>query len=228
MARNQAARKAAKAVKRKAVVAAKRSIEATVNGLGGQARQAAALPILECLVSDGLFDSGIGVVTLIRGASRAYQHAAFFMVDVFCLGVKDAFFRAMDRTEAEQALDRMQVSDPVSPIAPAEARKLLRDVVAWAGDNGFPAHKDYARAELLFGDVVPAATDYRPRFGLAGEVIYMPGPTESPTQVRRRMQTVRSRFGNAVADRSVLAVAAALAEEMALAMDDEEDEWERV
>lgn len=219
MARNQAARKAAKATRRKAVVTARRKIEGNANGLGGQVRQAARLPILDCLVSDGLFDSGMGVVTLIRGASRAYQHAAFFLVDSFCLGVKDAYFRNGDRQEVERLLDMMQVSDPASAIAPAEARKLLRDLVAWAGDNGFPPHADYARLEPLFGDVAAAETDYMPRFGLQGEAIYVPGPKETQAQIRRRLQTVQSRLGEAAAVRSLLAVASIVAGDTELAMD---------
>jgi hypothetical protein len=222
MARNPAARKAAKAIRRKAVVAAKRKVEGVTSGLGGQVRQAARLPIMECRVSDGLFECGMGVVTLIRGASRAYQHIAFFMVDSFCLGVKNTFFRSLERHEAEHILEGMESSDPASFIAPAEARKLLHDIVAWAGNNGFQPHIDYACMELLFGDVVPAETDYTSRLGYDGEVLYVPGPTETPAQVQRRMRTVRSRVGNTAADRSILALASVLGSEMELAMDDEE------
>jgi hypothetical protein len=214
MARNPAARKAAKAIRRKEVVAAKRSAEAAVNSLAGQVRQAAGLPILECLVSDGLFDNGMGTVTLMRGASRSYQHVGVFMLDTFCLGVKGTFFRALDGREAEQVLDGLHRADSVSTIPPAEARKLLHDLVAWAEENGFPPDKDYARIEPLFGDVVSAATDYTPRFGKDGRVLYIPGPTESASEVRRRMQIVRSRFGDAAADAGVLALAGALAGEI--------------
>jgi hypothetical protein len=219
MARNPAAQKAAKAIRRKAIVAAKRGVEATTNSPNGQIRQAARLPILECLVSDDLFVCGMGVVTLIRGASRADQHVACFMVDSFCLGVKDIFFRSMDRQASEHILEAMQLTDPASPIAPAEARKLLRDMVAWAGDNGFPPHADYARLELLFGDVAAAETDFTPRFGYDGKVLYVPGPMETPAEVRRRMRMVRSRLGDAVADQSLLAVASALDCDMDLTVD---------
>ena len=183
---------------------------------------AAGLPVLECLVSERLFDDGVGFVALIRGASPAHRHIAFFAVDSFCRGVKDAIFYTADWREADRLLDAMQLSGPASPVAPAEARKLLRDLVAWAADNGFPPHADYVRLEPLFGDVKPAETDYTSRFGRDGDVLYVPGPGETPAQVRRRMQRVRSRLGDAVAERSLFALAGVLAERFELVLDDEQ------
>ena len=53
------------------------------------------------------------------------------------------------------------------------ARKLLRDLAARGEGNGFA-----------------------PRFGHEGKVLYMPGPTDTPAQVRRRMATLRQRHGD--------------------------------
>ena len=195
MARNPAMKKAAKAAKRKVIVAAKRKVELAANSLGGRVRDAARQPILECLVSDGLFKSGMGTVTLVRGVSREYQHIAIFMLDTFCLGVKDTHFRTADRQEAEYILDVQHQADANGPIAPEEARKLVRDMVSWADGNCFAPHEDYAALEPLFGDIVPAATDYTAQFGYEGKVLYVPGPSESQADVRRRTRLVESRFG---------------------------------
>jgi hypothetical protein len=197
MARNAAVRKAAKAVKRKAVVAAKRNMEAFANSLSGRVREGATLPILQCMVSDNLPKIGAGVVILSRGVSREFQYVGAFMVDTFCLGVKDAFFRPLNRSDAEQMLESGLLATLSSPAEPAEARKLLHDLVGWAASNGFPPHKDYE-----------------------GKVLYVPGPTESPMKVRRRMESVRSRFGDAAADLSLLALAGALEDDLELEMED--------
>jgi hypothetical protein len=220
MARNAAVRKAAKAVKRKAVVAAKRNMEAFANSLSGRVREGATLPILQCMVSDNLPKIGAGVVILSRGVSREFQYVGAFMVDTFCLGVKDAFFRPLNRSDAEQMLESGLLATLSSPAEPAEARKLLHDLVGWAASNGFPPHKDYAVVESLFGGVAPADTDYTAQFGCEGKVLYVPGPTESPMKVRRRMESVRSRFGDAAADLSLLALAGALEDDLELEMED--------
>jgi hypothetical protein len=197
MARNLAVKKAAKAAKRKAVVAAKRKMEIAASSLGGRIREAAWQPILQCLVSDDLFKNGIGTITLVRGVSREQQHIAVFMLDTFCLGVKDTHFRTADRQEAEYILETQHRTDAIGPIAPEEARRLLHDLVAWAAGNGFIAPEQYAPLERLFGAVVPAGTDYTARFGYQGKVLYVPGPSESPADIRRRIRFVRSHIGEA-------------------------------
>jgi hypothetical protein len=195
MARNPAVKKAAKAAKRKAIVAAKRKMEIAAGSLGGRIREAARQPLLQCLVSENLFKNGVGTVTLVRGVSREQQHIGVFMLDTFCLGVKDTYFRTVDRQEAEYILEVQHQADTAEPIAPGEARKLLQDAVAWAAGNGFVAPEEYAPVERLFGDVVPAATNYMARFGREAKVFYIPGPSESPADIRRRTRLVQSRFG---------------------------------
>jgi hypothetical protein len=206
MAQNPAARKAAKAAKRKVVVAAKRKLEMAANTPAARIRQAAKLPVLKCLVSAGLFDVGAGAAVLVRGASREEQHVACFMLDTFCLGVKDAFFRTMDRQDTDFMLEALETADTMKPTDPRDMRKLLHDLVAWSDSNGFPPHVDYARTEALFGDIGPTDHDYLPSFGHEGRVIYIPGPSESATQIRRRTELVRARFGEAAVDTGVLAI----------------------
>jgi hypothetical protein len=213
MARNPAVRKAAKAAKRKAVVAAKRKQEIAANSPAARIREAARMPVMKCLVSSGLFHSGAGVAVLVRGVSREEQHIASFMLDTFCLGVKDVYFRTVGREEAEYMLETLDGADPIEAVEPGEMRKLLHDLVAWAGGNGFPPHVDYAWVEALFGDVVPADHDTTPEFGYEGKVLYMPGPFESPAEVRRRRELVRAHCGNTAADMGLLALAPVFADE---------------
>ncbi|HET6309186.1 MAG TPA: hypothetical protein VFG12_18480 [Rhodopila sp.] len=195
MARNPAVKKAAKAAKRKAVVAAKRKEAIAANTLGGRIREAAQLPVRQCLVSENLFTNGMGTVVLVRGVSQEQQHIGFFMLDTFCLGLKDTYFRTFDRQDAEYTLDLTRQADGLVPIAPEEARKLVQDVVAWAAGNGFAAHEDYAVTSRLFSDIAAAETDHTARFGHEGKVLYVPGPSETLAEIQRRTRFVQSRFG---------------------------------
>jgi hypothetical protein len=218
MAQNPAARKAAKAAKRKMVVAAKRKLEIAANSPAARIRQAAKLPVLKCLVSAGLFDVGAGAALLIRGVSREEQHVASFMLDTYCLGVKDVFFRTLDRQDADVMLESIQQADAMEPTEPRDLRKLLHDLVAWSESNGFPPHADYARIEALFGDIEPADHDYLPSFGFEGRVLYISGPSESSAQIRRRTEVVRARFGQGAVDTGVLAF------ERMVEFDDDDDD----
>jgi len=81
------------------------------------------------------------------------------------------------------------------PVDPSYARKLLRDLVLWSGSLGFQPHPDFATVEPLFGDVDPQACDAAFEFGQGGKPLYMPGPSESPMLVRRRMDQLSRQLG---------------------------------
>jgi hypothetical protein len=48
----------------------------------------------------------------------------------------------------------------------------------------------------MFGDVAADACDVEFQFGCEGRPLYVPGPTESPTQIRRRIDRLRRHLGD--------------------------------
>ncbi len=175
MARNIAARRAAKAQRRKVIVAKKRLIETAANSLGGQVRAVRAEPIQHCLLSETTFKSGMGMLLIARGPSRSSVTAGVFLLDTFALGAKDVFLRSFAGDEFNVFVDRMSMAAPMAPIEPSHARKLLRDLVAWSREAGFNPHEDYAKIEAIFGSVDPAACDIAFEFGHDGKPLLISG-----------------------------------------------------
>jgi hypothetical protein len=196
MASNIAARRAAKANRRKAVVAEKRRAEMLEGSLAARVRRAAGAPIQECLLPEGLFEGGIGTLILARGASPDYLNVGVFLVDVSCLGVKNVLFKSIGSEEYEVLVAGASAMQSLADADPSHARRLLRDVTAWSGSFGFSPHRDYAAVEALFGDVNADACDTTFVFGRDGKPIYLPGPFETPAQVRRRLEQLRVRLGD--------------------------------
>jgi len=196
MGSNIAARRAAKANRRKAIVAEKRKAELLAGTMAERVRRAASTPIRHCLLTDALFEVGIGTLILTRGITPDHLAMGLFLVDVFCLGVKDVSFRPISGLDLETYLGIADEAQPSRSVDPSYARKLLRDVAVWSESIGFPPHRDFAAVERLFGDVSIDACDATFQFGRGGKPFYMPGPSESPDQVRRRMAQLRTRFGD--------------------------------
>jgi hypothetical protein len=191
-------RRAAKALRRKAVVAAKRR---AIDGAGSlplapRVRRAAAGPIHGCLMHDGLFEHGSGVVILTRTAGDDELAMASFLVDVFCLGVKDAFFRTIAPWDLEQFLEDAAIPAPLVAVDPSYARKLLGEAAGYALGFGLKPHPDFVAVEALFGDVRADACDARFEFGRDGKPFYIPGLSESPAQIRARFAQLRQRLGD--------------------------------
>jgi hypothetical protein len=191
MGKNIAARRAAKAQRRKAIVAEKRRAEALEATLPARVLRAAEMPIQHCLLTDGLFEIGIGTLLLARGRTADHLTMGMFLLDVSCLGVKDVGFRLINRAGLETFME----ATPMGPVDPSYGRKLLRDLVAWARAIGFPPHRDFATAERLFGDVRADSCDVSFQFGRQGKPPLVSSPSESPSQLHLVLGQLQERLG---------------------------------
>jgi Domain of unknown function (DUF1841) len=196
MGRN-AQRRHAKAVRRKNLLAERRrqGMAESKRTLAENVRRASAAPLHSCLLQNEMFESGVGMVILARKTGAHRVALAGFLVDVYCLGVKDALFREIDEAEIETIVDSLGLTAPFEAVDPSYARKLLREAVAYARSIGLEPHADYAAVEQLFGDVDAGACEDEFQFGFEGKPLYVPGPTESPTQIRRRFDLLSRRLG---------------------------------
>jgi hypothetical protein len=183
MASNIALKRAAKANRRKAVVAEKRKLELLHDTLAARVLRAAHAPIRHCFAPEMPFESGMGTVILARGISPDHLTLGVFLVDTWCLGVKDTHFRSIDGETFEAMIATLDDTMPIASVDPSYARKLLRDATAWAQSMGIAPHRDFAAIERLFGDISADACDATFRFGRDGEPFYVQGPRESPAQV---------------------------------------------
>ena len=166
---NIAARRGARNQRRKAAVAAKRRAEIDAGTMSGRVRLALADPIQQCLLSQGLFEFGVGTLIVARGATPYRLTMAAFVLDTYAFGVKDAFFRSVSAQAFDEYKASMSLVAPFEPVDPAYARKLLHDLVTWARSAGFPPHRDYPKLEPIFGGVAANAGDAEFRFGFEGK-----------------------------------------------------------
>lgn len=161
MSSRNAQRRHAKATQRKKILEQRRRLEP--NGAGGELareiRRASAHPLHASLMQDSVFQSGVGMVFLSRKTGAGDVALGAFLVDAYCLGVKDAMYRELEAGEMEELLEGASATAPLTPVDPPYARKLLRDAAAYARSLGLPPHADYAMVEPLFGDVAPDACD---------------------------------------------------------------------
>ena len=187
---------AKKAAKRKAVLATKKPAW-SAGGMvphGRHAVPAASAPIHACLVSDSLFDIGIGNVIVSRKMPNGSIGAAFFLVDVFCLGIKDAFYDVLSPVEYDYRVSGLQ-HETFRAIHPTCARKLVEGAEAYARDLGLNPPADYQRAGQIFGDLDATVCPTSYVFGKDGKPFFMSGPYDTPVRCRRIIDTLTRRCG---------------------------------
>lgn len=148
---------AKKAAKRKMVVTAKKSALKAGWLVGNQMALAVSGPIQECLMPKGLFDLGIGNIVISRKMPTGNMGVSFFLVDVFCLGVKNCFFTVLSPSEYASRIRSLFLDQNLEAIEPACAVKLIENAVSYARDLGFSPHREYAIAKRIFEDIDPAS-----------------------------------------------------------------------
>jgi hypothetical protein len=196
MATNMAQKRAKKAQRRKQVVAQKRRADAIEASLPARVLRAAEAPIQHCFLTDSVFEIGMGTLVLARGATSHYLAFSVFLIDTFCLGIKDVMFDSIESEAFERYMAVADAGSAMVSVDPAYARKLLRDLAAWSQSIGFAPHRDFAAVERLFGDVSADASDEVFQFGRDGKPVYIPGPSETAPQMRRRIEQLQKYLGD--------------------------------
>jgi hypothetical protein len=162
-------------------------------------------PIHEALVPEGLFEQGIGNLCFSRLLPDGRIAMGVFLLDVYCLGVKNAFAAILHRVEYAARRSSWCSKESLQPIQPACFRKLVEGGVAYAQDLGFSPHADYAVASQIFGDVRGADCPRHFEYGHEGKPFYISGPHDTPARVEAILNQLRRRKGPGNFDYLVLA-----------------------
>ena len=186
----------------------KGSRAAALEEAGATAREMALVanaPLLEALVPPKLFDLGIGNLVFSRSLPDGRIALGVFLLDTYCLGVKNAFFRIVSRDEYAQRLRNWSLTETFRPMQPECFRKLVEGGVAYAQELGFDPHEDYEVARQIFGDVQASACPKHFEYGHDGKPLYVSGPNETAAQVRNIMAQLERRRGPGNFDYVILA-----------------------
>ena len=152
-------------------------------------------PILECLMTEEIFNAGIGQVIVSRATGSGMVAAGIFLVDIYCLGVKNAFPMLQPRTVYENTMAQMDLNSPLVQIEPACAKKLIKEAIDYARDLGFEPHEDYRVARKVLQDIDTALCQEQFTFGKDGKPFFMSGPNDSPQRSRQIVETLERRCG---------------------------------
>ncbi|RKZ75565.1 MAG: hypothetical protein DRQ57_07055 [Gammaproteobacteria bacterium] len=182
-----------KKAKRKAVVAAKKMLDK----LGGMLSQTLfeKAPVYESLVRDDLFETGIGTVVITRKMPNGDLGVGFFLLDVFCLGVKDAFFATLSLQMYRQRLQEIEENETMQVISPTCARKLIEGCADYAKNLGLSSNPDYKEAKRVFAGIKAEECLEDFEFGQNGKPFYVNGPFESPEQIKKIINQLTKKLG---------------------------------
>jgi hypothetical protein len=156
-------------------------------------------PIHECLVPDGLFETGLGNVIVTRQTQQGTIAISAFVVDVYCLGVKNALFKVSNEYDYEHTIKPRLIQSHegqyFESLHQACAKKLIEGAIHYAEELGFSPHRDYHNAKNIFGDIDASVCPVKYTYGKDGKPFYIRGPNESSNQASKIIDQLHTRCG---------------------------------
>jgi hypothetical protein len=153
-------------------------------------------PVVKCLAGAELWEVGIGDLAIARQESEGQLVFGFFLVDVYCLGVKNAMWRAGTPGDFEELIRHIEQNQTMRPILPACLVKIVKGAVEFAQSYGFAPHADYRHAAMLLEGIDPATCPQEFQFGRDGRPFYIQGPHESPAEIMAIVDRIQLAGGN--------------------------------
>ena len=162
--------------------------------LSGQMSAAALGPIEHCYISKACHDgTGIGSVFFVRRLGPGQLMGAIFLVDVYCLGVKDVVGRIFSPTEMREVVAQQNSRSPLKSVSPGIARGFVEAAISYAMSLGIAPHCDYREVSPIWGTVQPEPVPEEYQFGHQGKPHFVAGPYD---HVMRQKQIVEALVAN--------------------------------
>ncbi len=154
-------------------------------------------PFHGCWIMAGWRGAGITPVVVARLQEADRIMFGVYMVDLFCLGIKDAFAKtdySLNRFDRE--LPQFCSGDP-KPCSIELAHEVIYGALEYAAKLGFHPHPDFTRLKT---DLILDPPEAHPRvnhvaFGKDGKPFYVSGPFDDENKSRFVINTLKRTCG---------------------------------
>lgn len=165
---------------------------------GNQGRMAIAKswPVISACVSSSLWTQGIGYAAIGRRGPQGQVAGVVFLLDVFCLGVKDVVLFANSEWHWHELLGRFdRGGNGWEEASPEYVRKLADGAVAYAKSFGLDPHREWIDGSRIFGEIDASKCPTEFTYGKDGKPLFIPGPYDGPARVNQIMQALSHTTG---------------------------------
>ncbi len=157
--------------------------------------QAQRWTLFDTRITHGLSEQGIASAYIARRGPYDQVVGVVFLVDTYCLGVKDVFVFFGPETRWNEIMRDQVENGRLGPIAPEALRKLVEGSVAYAKSFGIEPHRDWFQASPIFGDIDASKSLVEFTYGKNGKPSYVSGPYDRPERVKQIMQALTQHAG---------------------------------
>ncbi len=155
------------------------------------------LEIYECLVNENWKESGIASVIVTRIHTNGNFTTGIFLVDLYCLGVKDSFFKFnIGLIEYREMIDQMNSNESFINSNYVLAHNIVFAAVEYAGDYDFSPCKTFtAVTQYLLEEDTDEIELIDIECGLDGKPYYFQGINDNQATINRILNQLERTAG---------------------------------
>ncbi len=142
--------------------------------------------ICDCFAS---YSEGMMSLYLARKRGALYTVSGIIL-DLYCLGVKDAFLAKVNKFEYAEIQSRK-----TQELSPEQAKRVILDGVEYARKLGFEPHKDFKKSFMAYDEIDADGVECEFEFGKDGQPFFFAGPFDSPKKCKKIMETLENSCG---------------------------------
>jgi hypothetical protein len=150
--------------------------------------RAREFPLLGCWVMEGWQDAGLTPLVVARQMPEEEVLYAIFLVDIWCLGVKDALWKSGITTKSFYRQLPRFCSDVPEKCDPSLAYELVYGAIEFARKYEFEPHPDYQKASQILDPPEVYARGQGVKFGRDGKPYFIAGPNDNASAIITKLE----------------------------------------
>ncbi len=153
-------------------------------------RSAQRYPIHECLISGNWQEFRMAAICVARSQSETMMLFGVYIVDLYCLGVKNTFCRAnVPLSEYRDDFRAQFVEGNEATACPAElAHQIIYGAVEYAANLGLRPHKDFHLSKHILEERDTIAPNDELEFGKDGKPLYFSDPHDPAGRILKHLR----------------------------------------
>ena len=153
-------------------------------------QDARTFPILECWISDDWKDgSGLVQIIIARQQPNGKICCGSYLVDKYCLGLKDTFAKPNLSLERYQELyESMNSRQPMTECPIELAHQMVYASIDYAAQFGFEPQRDFATSQYVLAPRGELKEPYKLKFGKNGKPLFIAGPYDDTKKILKQLE----------------------------------------
>ena len=152
--------------------------------------RARKLTIDKCYITNGWQEAGIATVIVTRRHTNGRLTFGSYLVDLYCLGVKDTTYHFnVTQEQLDNIIEQSwSMGMEMTPCRYVVAHNVIYGAVEFAGDYGFRAHKDFGISQFILEEDDEHVELIEYDFGLHGKPCVMVDDDDPQTRVIAQLE----------------------------------------